>query len=366
MPLAGIDRIVIDPLRCAEACPAVGTAGEHHVGRATSGRHHTGQHINVVVGWATGTIDREEKLPAKPDSIYSALDDAATHVDWGHLIKSRRLVPDLRIARTNTVKRRAPAGPATDKKVAVGGHIERSKYRPVRNIDRRLPGDAAVGGALELHAAAATVNTVVGLVLEAVSRAVGLIDGEPLLVAAARASIGGLFHPCLAAAGRAPEVVAKKGLVNVRLETEIEEIAHLIGLCHRVAAEHVILQNTRERPMHAAIGGITPAALPEVGQYAVKLSPGDCHLVPIGRINGNRALVSGVAEDIVAILINVDLETDERAELRDHSRRSLYLPWWRRRVIVKFQRPVPWRLARGRQCLARGAGQCEQEDQTNQ
>jgi hypothetical protein len=43
---------------------------------------------------------------------------------------------------------------------------------------------------LELHAAAATVNAVVGLVLKAMSRAVGFIDGEPLLVAAAGASIG--------------------------------------------------------------------------------------------------------------------------------------------------------------------------------
>ena len=59
------------------------------------------------------------------------------------------------------------------------------------------------------------------------------------------------------------------------------------------------------------------------------------------------------SDDVLAVLIDVDLETDEGAELRDHSRRSLYLPWWRRRVIVKFQRPVPWPLARGRQCLAR-------------
>src|SRR5262245_62154875 len=211
MPLARVNRVVIDSLRCAEAYPAIGAAGEHHVGRATSRRRHTGQHINVVVGRATRMIDSEEKLPAKPDSIYSELHDAATHVDWGNLIKSRCLIADLRVTRTNTVKRRARV-PATDKKVAVGGHIERSIYRPVRNIDRRLPGDPAIGGALELHAAAATVNTVVCLVLEAVARAIGLIDGEPFLVTAACASVRRPLHPSLAAVSRAPQIVAEKGL----------------------------------------------------------------------------------------------------------------------------------------------------------
>ena len=53
----------------------------------------------------------------------------------------------------------------------------------------RLPGDAAVDGTLELHAAAAAVNAVVCLVLEPVPRAVGLIDREPLLIAASGASL---------------------------------------------------------------------------------------------------------------------------------------------------------------------------------
>src|SRR5438874_998537 len=168
MPFAGIDRIVIDPLRCAEACPAIGAAGEHHVGRATSGRHHTGQHIDVVDSRTTGAINRQEQLSVQSCWVDSPTTDGATHVDWSDLIKNRRLAPDLRIARALAIKRGASA-PATDKKVAVGGHIERSIYRPVRNIDRRLPGCPAVGGALEFHAAAATVNTVVCLVLEAVS-----------------------------------------------------------------------------------------------------------------------------------------------------------------------------------------------------
>ena len=152
----------------------------------------------------------------------------------------------------------------------------------------------------------------------------------------------------------------------VRLETQVEKLPDLIGVCHRVAAENAVFQNTGECPVYAAIAGITPAALPEVGVNVIKLPPRDCHLVPVGRINGNHALVRRIADDVLAILIDVDLETHERAELRDHSRRSLYLPWWRRRIIVKFQRLVPWRLARGRQCLARGTGQCYQQGQTNE
>ncbi len=92
----------------------------------------------------------------------------------------------MRIARALAVK---GVTFATDKDVAIGVHIEASVYRRVRDTSRRLPGDAAVGGTLKLHAAPVTVNAVVYLVLEAMPRAVGLIDGEPLLVAASSASL---------------------------------------------------------------------------------------------------------------------------------------------------------------------------------
>ena len=49
---------------------------------------------------------------------------------------------------------------AADKKVAVGGHVERAPYGRIRNIEWTLPGDPTICGAFELHAAAATVNTV--------------------------------------------------------------------------------------------------------------------------------------------------------------------------------------------------------------
>jgi hypothetical protein len=41
--------IVIDPVRRAESQSPVRAADEHHVGCASAGRFHTGEHINVVV-----------------------------------------------------------------------------------------------------------------------------------------------------------------------------------------------------------------------------------------------------------------------------------------------------------------------------
>jgi len=158
----------------------------------------------------------------------------------------------------------------------------------------------------------------------------------------------------LAAVCRAPYIIAKKGLLLRRLETEIEKIPSLIGFCHWVAAKNIILQDTGERPVCAAISGVAPAGLPEIGVDTVELPPGNHHLVAIRRINGNGRLVCGVAEDIVAACIDVCLEAGEHTELRDHARRSLYFSRRRRRHVVFFQRLVKGRLMDGRQCLSRG------------
>ena len=135
----------------------------------------------------------------------------------------------------------------------------------------------------------------------------------------------------------APQVITEKRLLHVRLQAEIEELPDLVGLCHRVTAEHVILQNTRERPMNAGIGRVTPPTLSKVRGNIVELSPGDCHLVAICGINRNRTLVRSITNDVLAILINVDLVTTEHAELRDHSWRSLHFLRGSRRVIVFLQ-----------------------------
>ena len=185
-----------------------------------------------------------------------------------------------------------------------------------------------------MHAAAATVDPVVYLVLEAVTGAVGLIDSEPLFVAPTRAPVSRLLGPSLTAAGGPPQVVAVKRLVwPGRLQTKIEKVPDLIGLYYRVATEDVGLQDTGECPCEAGIGGITPAALPKVGGNIVELPPADCHLVAICGVNRNRAFVRSVTNDVLAILIDVDLITGEYPKLRDHLGRSLHLSWRRRRVI---------------------------------
>ena len=84
---------------------------------------------------------------------------------------------------------------AADKDVAVGVHVQGSVYRRVWNTNRRLPGDAAIGGPLKLHAAAAAVNAVISLILKSMSRPVGLVDREPLLVASASAVLAGEQRP---------------------------------------------------------------------------------------------------------------------------------------------------------------------------
>ena len=114
------------------------------------------------------------------------------------------------------------------------------------------------------------------------------IDGEPFLVASMPWAA---LRPGLAAVCRAPHIIAEKGLSLVRLETEIEKFPVSSRLCHRVAAEDVIFQNTGERPRRSAVGRISPAGLPEVGVNAIELPPGDHHLVAIRRINRNGRLV---------------------------------------------------------------------------
>jgi hypothetical protein len=153
----------------------------------------------------------------------------------------------------------------------------------------------------------------------------------------------------LAAVCRAPQVIAKKGQVNVRLKTEVEKLPDLIGVGDRVAAKDSVLQNTRKRPVRAGIGRESPASLPEIRCYTVELPPGDRHLAQIRWINGNGALVCGVTQDVVAICIDVYLKARKRAELRDHSRRGLYLSRRRRRIIVRFKWHIPRHPRGGRQ-----------------
>ena len=159
MPLSR-KAIVIDPVRRAKGLPAVGATHKHHIGGASPGRQHAGQHVDVIVSRAAGVINRQEQLPAKPYSIYPTLNDGATQVNTSVLVKSRCLASVLRVARAHAAKY-APVCPTTNKKIAVGIYIERTPYWRIGNCDRRLPGHPAVSRALEFHAPAATVSTIV-------------------------------------------------------------------------------------------------------------------------------------------------------------------------------------------------------------
>src|SRR5207244_2602813 len=101
----------------------------------------------------------------------------------------------------------------------------------------------------------------------------------------------------------------------------VKEPPGFIRVQHRVAAEHARLQDTRKRPGHAAISGIAPAALPEIGRVGVKLSPADGHSAGVGWIHCDRRLVRGVAYDVLMARIDVRLVADEAAIWRDHSGR---------------------------------------------
>ena len=72
--------------------------------------------------------------------------------------------------------------------------------------------------------------------------------------------------------------------------------------------------------MDAGISCIAPPTLTEVGRNVVELSPTDCHLVAVRRINRDRALVGSIADDVIPICINVYLVADENAMRGDHSR----------------------------------------------
>src|SRR5947207_433423 len=89
MPFVVIDRIIIDAVQSAETESAVGAAREHDVCPIVgAGRLDAGQHVNVVISGGAGTVDRQEQLPTKSYTIYSALNQTAAEADRNILIKS--------------------------------------------------------------------------------------------------------------------------------------------------------------------------------------------------------------------------------------------------------------------------------------
>jgi len=127
MPLAGIYGVVINLVGCAEGQSVVGAAREHHVRGTASWWHYARQHVNVVVSRAAGAINRQKQLAVQSGWIDSATAKHATHVDWRYLVERWRLIPDLRIARTNAVKHIVKITFAADEEIPIRVHVESSQ-----------------------------------------------------------------------------------------------------------------------------------------------------------------------------------------------------------------------------------------------
>ena len=142
-------NIIVDSYRRAKGQPAVGATDKHHFSESTARRPHTRQHVNVIVSQAARAINRQEQHSIQACGIYPPTRQVAAHVDvLGYLVKSRCLVPDLRIARANAGKGVEGAPFSADKEIAVRVHIECPVCRPGWNNDWVLPGDPDVGRSL--------------------------------------------------------------------------------------------------------------------------------------------------------------------------------------------------------------------------
>src|SRR5262249_40901874 len=127
VPLVMVDRIVIDPNRCAKGLAAIGAAGEHYVGPvAGTERDYTRQHVNVII--CPGGVHGDECLSTKSYSIYAALNEVTAQINLSDNIKSRCLVSVLCIAGAKAPKR-TPS--SADKKNAVDVHVERTRINRI-------------------------------------------------------------------------------------------------------------------------------------------------------------------------------------------------------------------------------------------
>src|SRR5439155_27209527 len=105
-----------------------------------------------------------------------------------------------------------------------------------------MPGHSAISGPAELPAAAAG-GGVPGLVLEAVSRSVGLVYGKPLLIPSTGESVRLQLCPGLAAVRRSVHVFTK-----CLKKAQIEEGSGFVRVGYWIAAKNAGFQNSRKSP----------------------------------------------------------------------------------------------------------------------
>jgi hypothetical protein len=82
VPLIVVDRIVVDPNRCAKRLSVVSATGEHHIGAVAGTEWFDAcHHVNVIISSTAGPVHCHKRLPTKSYAIYAALDEIATQVD---------------------------------------------------------------------------------------------------------------------------------------------------------------------------------------------------------------------------------------------------------------------------------------------
>jgi hypothetical protein len=177
--------IVVDSHRRAKARAAIRAAREHDVcAVAIAWRPNTAQHVNVVIRGSTRTVYCQKYLRCQPSWIYIPADPHASQIDLSDLFEDWRLITYLRVTGANAPKLGTDQILSADEQIAVGIHISGSMDDPMRNINRALPGHAAVCGTAKFAGGARKVGRP-KLVLKPVAWPGGLINRKPLLVASA-------------------------------------------------------------------------------------------------------------------------------------------------------------------------------------
>ena len=121
---SGLTGIVVDRCGALKVCPPL-VLRTNITSVVLRRRHDTRQHINIVVRGAARTINRQESIPIQSCGIYRVTKIRSPPKSiCGALIKARRLVSICALLERNA-ERIAKVACATDKNIAVTGHVER-------------------------------------------------------------------------------------------------------------------------------------------------------------------------------------------------------------------------------------------------
>src|SRR6516162_10534258 len=127
MPVVLEIGVVINPNRRAESQSAVCAAHKHHISRGSARRLHACQHVDVVIALTARMIDCQKQLTVETCGIYHAAGEETAHINRGNLIKNRRLIPKLRVARANAVKNIVEVAFPAKKEISIRCDVRRSK-----------------------------------------------------------------------------------------------------------------------------------------------------------------------------------------------------------------------------------------------